>query len=36
MDVWLLSDGGVERKPVDELDLLIAMGEGLVGGHPHL
>jgi magnesium transporter len=30
MDVWLLSDGGVERKPVEELDLLIAMGEGLV------
>jgi magnesium transporter len=30
MDVWLLSDGGVERKAVEELDLLIAMGEGLV------
>jgi Mg2+ and Co2+ transporter CorA len=30
MDVWLITDGGVERKPVKELDLLIAMGEGLV------
>jgi Mg2+ and Co2+ transporter CorA len=30
MDVWLITDGGVERKPVEELDLLIAMGEGLV------
>ena len=30
MDVWLITDGGVEAKPVEELDLLIAMGEGLV------
>jgi Mg2+ and Co2+ transporter CorA len=30
MDVWLIADGGVERKPVEELDLLIALGEGLV------
>jgi Mg2+ and Co2+ transporter CorA len=30
MDIWLITDGGVEPKPVDELDLLIAMGEGIV------
>jgi magnesium transporter len=30
MDIWLITDGGVERKPGEELDLLIAMGEGLV------
>jgi Mg2+ and Co2+ transporter CorA len=30
MDIWLITDGGVERKAVEELDLLIAMGEGLV------
>ena len=30
MDIWLITDGVVEPKPVEELDLLIAMGEGLV------
>jgi Mg2+ and Co2+ transporter CorA len=30
VDVWLITDGGVEGKPVEELDLLVAMGEGLV------
>ena len=30
MDIWLITDGGVERKPAEELDLLIAMQEGLV------
>ena len=30
MDIWLITDGGVERKPAEELDLLIALQEGLV------
>jgi magnesium transporter len=30
MDVWLVNGGGVERKPVDELEMLIALGEGVV------
>ena len=30
MDIWSITDGGVERKPVEELDLLIALQEGLV------
>jgi magnesium transporter len=30
MDVWLISDGAVEQKPVDELEMLIALQEGLV------
>jgi magnesium transporter len=30
MDIWLITDGGIERKPVEELDLLIALQEGLV------
>jgi magnesium transporter len=30
MDIWLITDGGVERKATEELDLLIAMQEGLV------
>src|SRR4030095_7360506 len=30
MDVWLITGGGVERRSTEELELLIAMGEGLV------
>ena len=30
MDVRLVTSGGVERKPVDELEMLIALGEGIV------
>jgi magnesium transporter len=30
MDVWLFADGGVERKPADELEMLIALQDGLV------
>ena len=30
MDIWLITGGGVERKAAEELDLLIAMQEGLV------
>jgi magnesium transporter len=30
MDVWLVTGGGVEQRPVDELDMLIALGEGVV------
>jgi magnesium transporter len=30
MDVWLVTSGGVEQKRVDELEMLIALGEGLV------
>jgi magnesium transporter len=30
MDVWLVTGGGVERRSADELELLIAMAEGLV------
>ena len=30
MDVWLVADGGVQRRSLDELELLIALQEGLV------
>src|SRR5918994_1330842 len=30
MDVWLIADGSVEQRSVEELDMLIAMQEGLV------
>ena len=30
MDIWLITGGEVERKAAEELDLLIAMQEGLV------
>ena len=30
MDVWLVAGGGVEQRPAEELELLIAMREGLV------
>jgi magnesium transporter len=30
MDVWLIADGGVEERSTEELELLIAMQEGLV------
>jgi magnesium transporter len=30
MDVWLIGVGGVERRSTEELELLVAMGEGLV------
>ena len=30
MDVWLVAGGGVEQRPAEELELLIAMQEGLV------
>jgi Mg2+ and Co2+ transporter CorA len=30
MDVWVIADGGVEPKAVEELELLIALQEGLV------
>jgi magnesium transporter len=30
MDVWLIADGGVERRPAEELELLIARQDGLV------
>ena len=30
MDVWLITGSGVEHRPVDELDMLIALQEGLV------
>src|SRR5512133_4402888 len=30
MDVWLITGGGAERRSADELEMLIAMAEGLV------
>ena len=30
MDVWLVAGGGVEQRPAEELELLIAMQEGIV------
>ena len=30
MDVWLITGGQVERRSTEELELLVAMGEGLV------
>jgi magnesium transporter len=30
MDVWLITGGQVERRSAEELELLVAMGEGLV------
>jgi magnesium transporter len=30
MDVWLVGEGGVERRDPEELELLVAMGEGLI------
>jgi Mg2+ and Co2+ transporter CorA len=30
MDVWLVAGGGVEQRPADELEMLIALQEGLV------
>jgi Mg2+ and Co2+ transporter CorA len=30
MDVWLVADGGVEQRPAEELDMLIALQEGIV------
>jgi magnesium transporter len=30
VDVWLIADGGVQQRSVEELELLIAMQEGLV------
>jgi Mg2+ and Co2+ transporter CorA len=30
MDVWLVADGGVEQRPTDELEMLVALQEGLV------
>jgi magnesium transporter len=30
MDVWLIADGGVEQKSAEELEMLIALQEGLV------
>jgi magnesium transporter len=30
MDVWLIAGSGVEHRPVDELEMLIALQEGLV------
>jgi magnesium transporter len=30
MEVWLIADGGVEQRSTEELELLIALGEGLV------
>ena len=30
MDVWLIADGSVEQRPAEELEMLIAMQEGLV------
>jgi Mg2+ and Co2+ transporter CorA len=30
MDVWLIADGSVEQRSVEELDMLIALQEGLV------
>ena len=30
MDVWLVADGGVQQRSLDELELLIALQEGLV------
>jgi magnesium transporter len=30
MDVWLIADGGVEQRPAEELDMLVALQEGLV------
>ena len=30
MDVWLVADGGVEQRAAEELEMLIALGEGLV------
>jgi magnesium transporter len=30
MEVWLVADGGVEQRSTEELELLIALGEGLV------
>ena len=30
MDVWLIADGGVEQRPAGELEMLVALQEGLV------
>ena len=30
MEVWLVAEGGVEQRSTEELELLIALGEGLV------
>ena len=30
MDVWLIADGGVEQRPAEELEMLVALQEGLV------
>jgi Mg2+ and Co2+ transporter CorA len=30
MEVWLIADGGVQQRSTEELELLIALGEGLV------
>ena len=30
MDVWLIADGSVERRPAEELEMLVALQEGLV------
>jgi Mg2+ and Co2+ transporter CorA len=30
MDVWMVADGSVEQRPVEELEMLIALQEGLV------
>jgi magnesium transporter len=30
MDVWLVADGSVEQRPAEELEMLIALQEGLV------
>src|SRR5215213_4646675 len=30
MDVWLVAGGDVEQRPAEELEMLIALGEGLV------
>jgi Mg2+ and Co2+ transporter CorA len=30
MDVWLIADGSIEQRAAEELDMLIALQEGLV------
>jgi magnesium transporter len=30
MDVWLIADGSVEQRPAEELEMLVALQEGLV------
>jgi Mg2+ and Co2+ transporter CorA len=30
MDIWLIADGSVERRPAEELEMLVALQEGLV------